>query len=230
MTPRLSLVVPTLDEEQRIEGQLERLAAMPGVHEVIVADGGSGDRTCEMVRASRTARLVTASGGRGPQMNAGASAASGEVLLFLHADVALPADGASLVLAAFEDPQVVGGAFRIKTVADGHEGWPSRWLWLADLRSKYSRLPYGDQALFVRRDVFDALRGFAPVPLFEDLDFSRRLRRAGRVVRLPASVKVSGRRFMARPVFYTCLMNVMPVLYRAGVPPRVLARVYGHVR
>jgi rSAM/selenodomain-associated transferase 2 len=230
MTPRLSVIVPTLNEERRIEGQLDRLAAMSGVHEVIVADGGSDDRTPEIVRANRTARLVTASGGRGPQMNAGASAATGEMLLFLHADVALPADGASLVLAAFADPQVVGGAFRIKTVADGRDGWPSRWLWLADLRSKYSRLPYGDQALFVRRDVFDALRGFAPVPLFEDLDFSRRLRHAGRMVRLRASVKVSGRRFMARPLYYTCVMNVMPTLYRLGVPPRALARIYGHVR
>jgi rSAM/selenodomain-associated transferase 2 len=230
MTPRLSVIVPTLNEEQRIEGQLERLAAMPGVHEVIVADGGSDDRTCEMVRASRTARLVTASGGRGPQMNAGVSVAAGEALLFLHADVTLPADGASLALAALADPRVVGGAFRIRTVADGREGWPSRWLWLADLRSTYSRLPYGDQALFVRRNVFDALGGFAPVPLFEDLEFSRRLRRAGRLARLQASVEVSGRRFMARPLYYTCAMNVMPALYRLGVPPRTLARIYGHIR
>lgn len=230
MMPRLSVIVPTLNEEQRIEGQLDRLAAMPGVLEVIVADGGSDDRTVEIVRAHRAARLVTASGGRGPQMNAGAGVATGEALLFLHADVALPPDGASLVLAAFADPQVVGGAFRIETVADGREGWPSRWLWLADLRSKYSRLPYGDQALFVRRAVFEALHGFAPLPLFEDLDFSRRLRRAGRVVRLRACVKVSGRRFMARPLYYTCVMNVMPTLYRLGVPPDLLARVYGHIR
>ena len=230
MTARLSVIVPTLNEERLIGGQLERLAAMSDIHEVIVVDGGSDDRTPEIVRAHRMARLLAASGGRGPQMNAGARAASGDVLLFLHADVVLPADGGALVHSALRDPEVVGGAFRVKTVADGRHGWPSRFLWLADLRSKYSSLPYGDQALFVRRRVFDALHGFAPVPLFEDLEFSRRLRHAGRVVRLRASVRVSGRRFMARPVYYTCVMNVMPALYRLGVPPRALARIYGHVR
>lgn len=227
---RLSVIIPTLNEEPRIGAQLGRLAAMPGVHEVIVADGGSDDRTPQIVRASRTARLVTAPAGRGPQMNAGAQIATGDVLLFLHADVVLPFDAAALVAGALADPVVVGGAFRVRTVADGDAGWPAKWLWLADLRSKYSRLPYGDQALFVRRDVFDALGGFAPIPLFEDLDFSRRLKRAGRMYRLPATVEVSGRRFLAHPVYYACAMNILPMLYRLGVPPQALARVYGHIR
>lgn len=230
MSLRLSVVVPTLNEERRIGAQLDRLAAIPEVHEVIVADGGSSDRTVEIVRARPMTRLVTATGGRGPQLNAGARVATGDALLFLHADVTLPAGGASLALAALADPQVVGGAFRTKTVADGRRAWPSRWLWLADMRSRYSRVPYGDQALFVRRAVFDALGGFAPMPLFEDLEFSRRLRRAGRLAHLRASVEVSGRRFMAHPLYYTCFMNTVPVFYRLGVPPHLLARLYGHIR
>ena len=230
MTPRLSVIVPTLNEERRIPAQLRRLAAMPGVHEVIVADGGSDDRTPDLVRAHGTARLVSAPRGRGPQMNAGAQAAAGDVLLFLHADVVLPRDAASLIGRALVDERVVGGAFRIRTVADGAQGWPARLLWLADLRSRYSRVPYGDQALFVRRDVFTALRGFASVPLFEDVDLSQRLRRVGRLRVVPASVEVSGRRFVARPIYYACLMTVMPVLYRLGVPPVALARLYGEVR
>ena len=227
---RLSVIIPTLNEESRIGAQLGRLAAMPGVHEVIVADGGSDDRTPQIVRASRTARLVTAPAGRGPQMNAGAQVAIGDALLFLHADVVLPPDAAALVDGALADPSVVGGAFRIRTVADGRAGWPSRWLWLADLRSKYSRLPYGDQALFVRREVFDAVGGFPPIPLFDDLDLRRRLRRVGRLHRLRAAVEVSGRRFLAHPVYYACAMNILPALYRLGVPPQALARVYGQVR
>ena len=230
MTPRLSVIIPTLNEERRIGGQLSRLAAMPGIHEVIVADGGSDDRTADRVRAVGTARLVFAPRGRGRQMNVGAQAATGDVLLFLHADAVPPPDAALRISAALADSRVVGGAFWIRTVAEGAGGWPARLLWLADLRSRYSRLPYGDQALFVRRDMFDRVGGFAPVPLFEDLDLSRRLRRVGRLHLVRAPVEVSGRRFMARPIRYACLMNVMPALYRLGVPPATLARMYGQVR
>jgi hypothetical protein len=91
-------------------------------------------------------------------------------------------------------------------------------------------VPYGDQALFVRREVFERLGGFAPVPLFEDVEFSRRLRRAGRLRRIGVPVEVSGRRFMARPAYYALVMNVLPVLYRLGVRPATLERMYGHVR
>jgi hypothetical protein len=230
LVPTLSVIVPTLDEAPRIGAQLTRLGAIPGVHEVIVADGGSGDGTAEIVRAGGTARLVAAPRGRGPQMNAGASAAAGDVLLFLHADVALPGEGAALIAAALTDPRVVGGAFRVRTVPDGMTGWPARLLWVADLRSRYSRVPYGDQALFVRREVFERLGGFAPVPLFEDVEFSCRLRRAGRLRRIGVPVEVSGRRFMARPAYYALVMNVLPVLYRLGVRPATLERMYGHVR
>jgi hypothetical protein len=104
-------------------------------------------------------------------------------------------------------------------------------LWLADQRSRYSAdRPYGDQAVFVRRQIFERLGGFAALPLFEDVEFSGRLRRAGVVRTLPAAVRVSGRRFMARPLSSVALMNVLPVLYRLGVPPATLARMYGHVR
>jgi rSAM/selenodomain-associated transferase 2/rSAM/selenodomain-associated transferase 1 len=228
--PRLSVIVPTLNEERVIGAQLARLAVMPGVDEVIVADGSSIDRTAEIVRSSGTARLVVAPSGRGSQMNAGARAATGAVLLFLHADVVLPHDAAALIEDALADSRTVGGAFGIRTVPDGGSGWPRRLLWLADLRSRYSRLPYGDQALFVRRDAFESIGGFADVPLFEDVEISRRLRRAGRLRRLRASVQVSGRRFMARPIYYALAMNVLPLLYRLGVPPAALARMYGHVR
>ena len=230
MSGRLSVVVPVLNEAVRIQAQVTRLAGLPGVDEVVVADGGSTDGTVDLVRAIRGVRVVNAPRGRGPQMNAGARVATGEVLWFVHADVDVPDDAPAAIRKALREPGVIAGAFRIRTHADGATGWPSRLLWLADVRARCSGLPYGDQALFVRRHVFDALRGFAPVPLFEDLEFSRRLRREGALRVLPVAVRVSGRRFMARPLASAALMNVLPVLYRLGVSPAALARVYGHVR
>ena len=173
---------------------------------------------------------MTAPRGRGTQMNAGAVAASGDILLFLHADVTLPADAPSLIRTALADPGVVAGAFRTRTIAEGRHTWATRWLGLADLRSRYTRLPYGDQALFVRRDAFQRVGGFPAQPLFEDVEISRRLRSVGRVRTLRARVSVSGRRFLARPLYFAILMNVLPILYRLGVSPQTLQRVYGDVR
>jgi len=230
MTYRLSVVVPALNEAARIQAQLLRLQRLSGVAEIIVADGGSTDGTPDMARAIPGVKVVEAPRGRGPQMNAGARAATGDVLWFIHADVHVPDDGPAGIREALRERGVIAGAFRTRTEADGAVGWPARLLWLADVRSRYSGLPYGDQALFVRRHVFDALRGFAPVPLFEDLEFSRRLRRTGVVRVLPSAVRVSGRRFMARPIASATMMNVLPTLYRLGVSPETLARIYGHVR
>ncbi len=200
-----------------------------GVYEVIVVDGGSVDGTVEVVRSTGQCRVLAAPPGRASQMNAGARVARGHVLWFVHADVRLPSDALVLIEEAMADADVVSGAFRIQTVADT-SGWPARWLRLADLRSRYTRVPYGDQAIFVRRDVFERIGGFPAQPLFEDLELSRRLRRMGRTRTLARPVVVSGRRFMARPIYYAVLMNVLPLLYRIGVPPAVLARTYRPVR
>ena len=229
--PRVSVVMPVLNEEKRIVRALENLSVLADVHEVIVVDGGSTDATADLVGANSRVTLVRAERGRSKQMNAGARAASGDVLLFLHADVTLPDDAISQVEGALHNPAVVAGAFRTWTVAD--DGPSPLWgalLHLADLRSRYTRLPYGDQAIFVRAAVFHGLGGFPDQPLMEDFELSRRLRNIGRVVTLPASVRVSGRRFLTRPVYYLFVVNVFPLLYRLGIPPRVLANLYGHPR
>jgi len=225
---QLSVIVPVLDEVRVIDERLTELERL-GVHEILVVDGGSRDGTLGVVARHTRARALTAQRGRATQMNAGASVATGGVLLFLHADVALPADALAHIERALADPRVVGGAFRTWTVADR----PTRLgplLHLADLRSRYSSLPYGDQALFVRAPVFRALGGFPPIPLMEDLALSRLLRNAGRLRIVPARVRVSGRRFLARPIFYTSIVNLYPALYRLGVPPSLLARFYRAVR
>ena len=222
--------MPVLDEEARIARRLEELAVTPGIDEVIVVDGSSTDRTIAVASAFPGVRVLSASRGRGPQMNAGAATASGAILLFLHADVSLPRDAVAWIARALTDPGVVAGAFRTWTVPDAGQSWLAPLLHLADMRSRITRFPYGDQAIFVRREAFERAGGFPDQPLMEDLELSRRLRRLGRVVTVPAVVHVSGRRFLDRPIRSTLVNRLLPILYRLGVPPRVLAQLYGDVR
>lgn len=230
MTPCISVIVPVLNEEARVAELLAQLSAIPALHEVIVVDGGSRDRTREIVARYPTCRLVRSPRGRAVQMNAGADWATGDVLLFLHADVTLPPGTPRIVARILSEPGVVAGAFRTRTVADRGGTWSRAWLRLADMRSRYSKLPYGDQALFVRRRTFLESGGFPRQPLFEDLEISRRLSRLGRIRIAAEEVRVSGRRFMARPFYYCMVMNTMPLLYRLGVPVATLTRAYPDVR
>jgi rSAM/selenodomain-associated transferase 2 len=222
---KLSIIIPVLDEERRI---CERLTELRDCVDIIVVDGGSRDRTVERARTFPGVRVESAPRGRASQMNHGARLAGGDVLLFLHADASLPPDAMMYIEQAFADARTVAGAFRTWHVAEGGRWAP--WLHLADLRSRYSGLPYGDQALFVRREPFWKAGGFPEQPLMEDLELSRRLRRLGRIAIAPASVRVSGRRFLAHPIRDTFLVITLPLLYRLGVPPTALARFYRNVR
>lgn len=227
---KIAVVIPTLDEEARLPDRLDELATIPEVTEIVVADGGSRDATLAIARARSGVTAISTARGRAKQMNAGAAVTTADVLLFLHADVALPTEAAIWIRHAFADPSVTAGAFRTWTVNDGGRPFWDPLLHLADIRSRYSGLPYGDQALFVRSNVFRALGGFADLPLMEDLEFAGRLARGGRIRVVPARVRVSGRRFIARPITYTLLVNLFPVAFRLGVSPRRLASVYGNPR
>jgi len=226
----ISVIVPVLDEEARLGRRLAELAATPGLGEVLVVDGGSADSTVAIADTFSGVRLLSAARGRARQMNAGAAAAVGDVFLFLHADVSLPRDAAAWIVRTLADPRVVAGAFRTWTVPDGAPSRLGPLLRLADIRSRVARFPYGDQAIFVRRDAFARVGGFPDQPLMEDLELSRRLRRLGRIATVPAVVRVSGRRFVARPIRFTLIARTFPTLYRLGVPPRLLARFWGDVR
>jgi rSAM/selenodomain-associated transferase 2 len=226
----ISVIVPVLDEALRIGRCLDALARERELREVIVVDGGSRDGTVDLARARGTATVLEAPRGRARQMNAGARVAEGDVLLFLHADVSLPRGAPRAIRDVLSDCAVVAGAFRTWHVDDSSQARPAPWLHLADVRSRYSRLPYGDQAVFVRAPVFRRIGGYADLALMEDLELSLRLRAEGRIEIARASVRVSGRRFLAHPLRDTLLVNLMPLLFRAGVPASALASVYRHVR
>ena len=233
---RIDLIIPVLDERARVAQQL-RFVARLGLDRVVCVDGGSHDGTPDLVRelmaqdpnASATVELRVAPTGRGAQMNAGAACSDADVLLFCHCDVRLPLDARTHIETALRDPRVVAGAFRTRTVAE-RRTWNAPLLWLADLRSRVTRLPYGDQAIFVRRRVFEQLGGFADIPLFEDIDFCKRVRAHGDIARLPAEVVVSGRRMQNRPLYYLAALNLLPLAIRFGASPHTIARWYPHER
>lgn len=228
--PWLSVVVPVLDEARRLELVLRRLVGLPAVDEVLVVDGGSGDTSRAVARSVPGVRLLEAPRGRAQQMNAGASAARGEVLCFLHADVTLPRDAVGHVARAFAREAVVACAFRTRTVDDVGGSWASALLPVADLRSRWTDLPYGDQAVCVRRSAFERVGGFPDQPLMEDVELARKLRAQGGFVRLRSKVTVSGRRFLRRPLRTLLFWNSFPALYQLGVRAAVLEKLYGNVR
>ncbi len=228
--PWLSVVMPVLDEARRLEPGLRRLVGLPAVDEVLVVDGGSRDGTRAVAQGVPGVRLLEAPRGRARQMNAGAAAARGEVLCFLHADVTLPRDAARHVACALASEAVVACAFRTRTVDDGGGSWAGPLLPVADLRSRWTHLPYGDQAVSVRRSAFERVGGFPDQPLMEDVELAARLAALGRMVRLRARVTVSGRRFLQRPLRTLLFWNSFPALYRLGVRPALLERLYGTVR
>ena len=216
--------MPALDEAARIADVLAALAPLraQGV-EVIVVDGGSRDGTLHLCEGAADA-LLTAPRGRGPQMNAGARAARGDALLFLHADTLLPPDAPVLVGAALA--QRAWGRFDVRI--EGRSPWLPIVAAFMNLRSRLSGIATGDQALFLRREAFDAVGGFPAQPLMEDIEISKRLRaRCGAPACLRERVVTSGRRWDERGAWRTIvLMWRLRFLYWRGVSAERLAAAY----
>ena len=223
---RLSIVIPTLNEAEQIPATLAAAAA-PGV-EILVVDGGSADATVDLARAAG-ATVLTAGRGRARQMNAGAAAADGDALLFLHADTRLPAGFDAAVAAALADPAVVGGRFDVRL--EPSTPWLDLVAALINRRSRWSRIGTGDQALFVRRAVFEAMGGFPDLPLMEDLAFSIALKRRGGIACLRQTVATSSRRWLRDgPLRTVLLMWWLRFLFWCGVPAERLKRRYADTR
>lgn len=231
--PLISVIIPTLDEAAAIAATIQSVRVHSPAYEIIVVDAGSTDETAPLAQSSGARVIACPQRQRAAQMNLGAAEARGEVLLFLHADTRLQPESLPAIRDALRDPRVVGGAF-----ARRYES-PSRVLavtcWLASLRNRFVGWHLGDQAIFVRREVFQHCGGFAPVDVFEDLDFSRKLGRYGEVVTLQPPVVSAARRFSSdgpllrtlKDFLLTCrylARGSVPLVPRADLPESAPAK------
>jgi len=224
---RISVIVPTLNEERNIGTTIETLKPLRP-DEVIVTDGGSADRTREICQ-SLGVNTLSAPRGRGRQMNEAARQTTGDILLFLHADTRLPLTALDDIRAALRDPHCVGGRFDIKLDTDL---WMLRVIGkMISLRSRLTKVATGDQAIFVRRDIFEQIGGYPDIPLMEDVALSRALKRAGKVACLRSRVITSARRWEMEGVWHTIVkMWTLKSLYLLGISPSRLKRYYGDAR
>ncbi len=225
-SPNLSVVIPALNEQEAIAATIAPALAAPGA-EVIVVDGGSVDATMARAREAG-ARVVSAAKGRARQMNAGAAAARGEVLLFLHADTLPPPGWWHEVTRLLAQPGVAAGAFAFRL-----DRRPAglRFIELSvALRCRLGAMPYGDQGLFLTRRAFWAVGGFPELPIMEDCEMVRRLRAQGRLALSPAPAVTSARRWQKKGVLATTLINFLVVVaFYAGFSPSLLRRLYDRV-
>lgn len=219
----VSIIIPTLNEAKSLRQLLPALTSQPGIAEVIVADGGSRDETPAIVSASG-GKLITTERGRARQMNAGAALASGDILLFLHADSQLPANAMGRIESVVSTERPWGrfdvrlsGSHTLLRIVERMINW----------RSALSGIATGDQAIFVRRDLFETLGGYAEIPLMEDVELSKRLRAHTRPCRIRQPIITSSRRWehygIVRTIF---LMWQMRLAYFLGTPAELLAQRY----
>jgi rSAM/selenodomain-associated transferase 2 len=224
---RLSIIIPVLNEGEGITSALDALATLRALGaELIVVDGGSHDATVQRARL-RADAVLSAPGGRAPQMNAGAKHASGDVLLFLHADTRLPADADHVVLNGLERSGRSWGRFDVSI--EGRHPLLPLVAWMMRLRSRLSGIATGDQAIFVHRDLFHSVGGYPDLPLMEDIALCARLKKIGPPLCLRQRVATSGRRWEKNGVLSTvALMWRLRLAYFFGADPKMLARRYGY--
>jgi uncharacterized protein len=228
LTAKISIVIPALNEAATIGSILADLHLLPNV-EIILVDGGSIDHTIKIAQEFGV-KVLSSPPGRARQMNLGANAATGEILLFLHADTVLPDGFAGMVrsvLGSVGDGEnlPIAGAFTLQI----DDPLPSlRWIeWLVAWRSQWRQMPYGDQAIFLTAETFRQVGGFMDMPIMEDFELIRRLQSRGRIVILPAPVLTSARRWLQRGVWQTTLINQAIVIgYSIGISPARLVNWY----
>jgi len=227
-SPGVSIVVPVFHEQERIGRLLEHLNGVKSrdLLEVIVVDGSREQDTIELITPRPDMITMTSESGRARQMNAGAAVARGDILLFLHADTELPPEGLGAVCSVIREGRCVGGAFEL-AIDSPRRIFRALARW-ASLRSRITRVPYGDQAVFVRRDYFQRIGGYADIPIMEDVELMRRIKKRGdRICIVPQRVMTSVRRWEQEGFAYVNIRNtVLVLLYLFGVPPEKLVAFY----
>jgi hypothetical protein len=223
----ISIIIPALNEAAHLAATIQS-AQSPTTCEVLVIDGGSCDATIAIAEVAG-AQVIRTEPGRARQMNAGAKVARGNILLFLHADTRLPRDFDWYVQQALTQEEAVAGAFQLGL--DGTQRGLRFIETMANWRSRWWQMPYGDQAIFLRADVFARAGGFPDLPLMEDFELMRRLRKQGRIVLAPVAVVSSARRWLQLGVVKTTAVNQLLIAaYLAGVAPATLVRWYRRER
>lgn len=230
----VSIIVPVLNEETALPGFLGQFKELKREtdFEIIISDGGSSDRTVDIAMRNcclGSVRVITAPKGRAKQMNEAARLATGNILLFLHADTYLPTGALWAITNSMSDEKVVGGRFKVKL--DNVAPLYRLIGMMINLRDGLFGGFTGDQAIFIRKDVFEKLGGFKEIELCEDLDMARRLKKEGKVIQLPLLVTTAARRWEKRgPIKTILLMWLIRILFYAGVMPEKLAMLYSDVR
>ncbi|MDM8554424.1 TIGR04283 family arsenosugar biosynthesis glycosyltransferase [Desulfococcaceae bacterium HSG7] len=225
----ISIIIPVLNETKTINTTLAHLknSGMGDDCEIILVDGASSGNTLKVVNDPNVVK-IRSSKGRGLQMNQGAVAANGNVLVFLHSDTYLPNNAANAIRAALADNHVVGGAFDLSIQSD-------RQVYkiiaaVASFRSRITRIPYGDQAIFIKKKFFFRIGGFQAIPIMEDVELMRRIKKKRyKIIIIPDKVKTSSRRWQKEGVLYCTLRNwFIMLLYLTGVSPTKLIRFYNY--
>ncbi len=225
--PAISVIMPVLSESDGINQAVSQLGKADGGAdvEIIVVDGDPAGGTINSLLDPGVLKLA-AERGRGLQMNRGAALARGAILLFLHADTVLPAGARSLILAAMGDSRIVAGAFDLGIDSDRRIfRITEKYVYL---RTRLTRVPFGDQAIFIRKEYFDRMGGYREIPVMEDVELMKRIRkRCGRICIIPAKVRTSPRRYEREGILYATLRNwLLQILYNLGVPAERLAKWY----
>jgi rSAM/selenodomain-associated transferase 2 len=223
--PTLSVIIPCWNDVSALRQILQVIRGLEGISETIVADASEANACRAVAEQAGVQVAACARPNRGAQMNTGAALARSAVLLFQHADTNLTQAHLDALLAAMGNPSAAGGAFHRKF--DGRHPWSRTFEPLARILAERGGTLYGDQSIFVRREVFEQLGGFAAIPLMEDVEFSRRLRRAGKVVVLDPPISTSPRHHERRGAIRTSIRNgLMIALYRLGISPQRLHAWY----
>ncbi|MTI58857.1 MAG: glycosyltransferase [Firmicutes bacterium] len=228
MENTISIIIPTFNEEKTISDTISHVKALKGDKEIIVVDGGSEDSTLTLAEKEADIVFKTTSG-RGHQLNEGAYAAGGDILFFLHCDSRLEKDALSAIKDVLSDKGLIGGCFSLK-IAD--DSLPLRFIsWTSNLRSRFLKIIFGDQGIFIRKDIFFRLGGFPEIELMEDWEFSRKMASKGELAFLSNKIYTSARRWYSFGIWRTILlMQKIKLLYLLGVKPEKLNQIYRNPR